>query len=128
MPKLQPKAVTRVITGRDLRLIRLFNKIPTLEMAEALNLKSRKTIENWEKQRSQPSINQLIVFCAVAGFNPSRVIAEIYQRNRHDRTQRHFINLRKCVDKNKECLLNIQRIKKSTQLFQQSQRLTKTRY
>lgn len=114
-------AVPRWITGRDLHVIRVHAKLGTPEMAKKLDLKSRKTISNWEQQNSQPNINVFIKLCAYAGFNPSLVIAEIIKRNSEDPTQKRFLNLRRCQDKGAKCLARISSMKMTAKPFKRHQ-------
>lgn len=95
---VSPLPVAVVITGRDLRLMRLRAEMTTSDMAEKLQIKSRKTIENWEQQNSEPQMNVFIRYCAHTGFNPCRVIQEIIKRNEADPSQKNFFNMDACAD------------------------------
>ena len=67
----------KIIQGHDLKYIRVQAKITTSIMAEYLGLKSRKTIENWESETSEPSINKYILFCKFADVHPGKTPLEI---------------------------------------------------
>ena len=93
----KPTQVQTYITGKDLRIMRIHSKLTTREMAAILNVKSRKTIENWEQQASAPDINQFFIYCCSAGFNPSLVIQEVIRRNEEDATQQKYFNMEACL-------------------------------
>lgn len=97
--KDQPCKVNKLITGRDLRKIRLSARLPTTILAKEIGLKSRKTINNWEEGRSEPNINQFITFCTTAGLSPGHVIAAIQSRNSQDPSQKRDFIIGKCVVK-----------------------------
>jgi len=89
--------VDTVITGQDLRMMRIHAKLNTADMAAALAVKSRKTIENWEQQNSEPGIATFIKYCMTAGFDPARVIVEVKKRNQLDPTQSRYFDLDACL-------------------------------
>lgn len=64
----------KYISGRELKKIRVAARITTSAMAEHLGLKSRKTIDNWENERSSPNINQFLLFCQFCNVHPSLLV------------------------------------------------------
>ena len=69
------------IKGEDLKSMRLFARKSAAAMSEITGVKSRKTIENWEKNKGVPSINQFIAMCEGCGFNSANIIREAVERN-----------------------------------------------
>ncbi len=63
-----------IITGTDLRRMRLKAGKTTVQMAEFANVKTRKTYENWEKNVGAPSMNQYIAMATACGFKPADLI------------------------------------------------------
>lgn len=49
-------------------------------VAQTIGVKSRKTIENWEKSSSQPKIRQFIMLAKYFGFDASKVIDACMER------------------------------------------------
>ena len=73
-----------IITGNDLRKMRLVAGETTDNMAEYAGVKTRKTYENWEANRSSPSINQFIAICTRTGFDAGKLVAEFQKRNNRE--------------------------------------------
>lgn len=69
-----------LVTGTDLRSMRLKGRQTTVEMAELVGIKTRKTIENWETNKGQPSLNQFILLALKSGFEPGLLISEYLRR------------------------------------------------
>ena len=69
------------IFGRDIKLVRLFGKKTTSDICQMLGVKSRKTVENWEADRSQPSMLQLVMICLFCNVDPSRFVDLCIQRS-----------------------------------------------
>ncbi len=63
-----------IITGTDLRRMRLKAGKTTVQMAEFANVKTRKTYENWEKNVGAPSMNQYLAMSTACGFEPAALI------------------------------------------------------
>ncbi|UAA37724.1 helix-turn-helix transcriptional regulator [Paraneptunicella aestuarii] len=59
----------RQIKGSDLRAMRQFAGLTTLQMATAAGVKTRKTYENWEKEVGFPSVNQFFLMVSACGFD-----------------------------------------------------------
>lgn len=87
----------RIITGRDLRRMRIHSQLTSAAVAAKLAIKSRKTIENWERDFCEPTITVFMEYCLSTGFNPGRVVEEILKRNSDDPTQIWDIDLEKCL-------------------------------
>lgn len=64
------------ISGSDLRIMRSEAKLTTVKMAEIAGVKTRKTYENWEKERGAPNINQYIRMVIGCGQSPSSFISD----------------------------------------------------
>lgn len=90
-------AITKHIRGNDLRKMRIHSGLTSQEMASALNIKSRKTIENWERDFCEPTIGGFVLYCLHAGFNPGLIVAEIQKRNSDDPVQGSDVDLTKCL-------------------------------
>jgi len=69
-----------IVTGTDLRIMRLKGGKTTAEMAEAAGVKTRKTYENWEQNKGQPNINQFVALCVYCGFNPGVLLSDFAKR------------------------------------------------
>ncbi|WP_232358512.1 helix-turn-helix transcriptional regulator [Paraneptunicella aestuarii] len=67
----------KIIKGVDLKAMRQFAKLTTVQMAEAAGVKTRKTYENWEKEVGCPSVNQFFQMVAACGLNYKDVL-EVY--------------------------------------------------
>lgn len=63
-----------IVNGSDLRKMRLLGGLTTKAMAKAAGVKSRKTYENWEKNKSTPNINQFFTMAHACGLEPSQLI------------------------------------------------------
>lgn len=90
------KRSEKIIAGRDLKMMRLAARKTTHQMAELLGVKSRKTIENWEAESSEPQIGVFMMLCMDTGYNPGLVLDEIFKRNEADPTQTWDIDLDNC--------------------------------
>ena len=64
-----------VISGTDLRRMRLKAGKTTIDMAEFAGVKTRKTYENWEKNVGTPNINQFIAMAKSCNYDPSKLVA-----------------------------------------------------
>ena len=69
-----------LITGTDLRILRLKGNKTTAEMADAAAVKTRKTYENWEAGKGQPNVNQFMALSVLCGFDPGRLLGEFARR------------------------------------------------
>ncbi len=69
-----------IITGTDLRRMRLKAKKTTVQMAEFASVKTRKTYENWEKNIGSPSMNQFLAMATACGFQPAELIKMYVER------------------------------------------------
>lgn len=71
----------KYLVGRDLKLMRLGAELTTSKMAEYIGVKSRKTIENWESDQSEPGINQFIKFCDICNVEAHKLVNyAVYER------------------------------------------------
>lgn len=66
-----------IISGTDLRIVRLGSGKTTNEMADIAGVKTRKTYENWEKNKGAPSMNQFLRMVQHCGFDAS-VLVKLY--------------------------------------------------
>lgn len=57
------------IRGCDLRIMRAWSGLTTMQMAKAAGVRTRKTYENWEKDMGSPSINQFFQMAEACGFD-----------------------------------------------------------
>ena len=73
-----------VITGTDLRIMRLRAGKTTVQMAEFAGVKTRKTYENWEKNVGSPSMNQYIAMATSCGFKPAELIKMYVERDTNE--------------------------------------------
>lgn len=73
-----------LVTGNDLRKMRLIAGETTDNMANYAGVKTRKTYENWEANRSSPSINQFIAICTRIGFDAGKLVQEFQNRNNQE--------------------------------------------
>ena len=73
-----------IITGTDLRIMRLRAGKTTVQMAEFASVKTRKTYENWEKNVGSPSMNQFLAMSMSCGFNPSELIKMYVDRDSNE--------------------------------------------
>ncbi|UAA37392.1 helix-turn-helix transcriptional regulator [Paraneptunicella aestuarii] len=64
-----------VISGSDLKKMRLVFDKTTQDMATAAGLRNRKTYENWEKGISAPNVNQFFALAKACGLTPSEVVS-----------------------------------------------------
>lgn len=71
---------TQIIKGKDLKLMRVRAGLTTMQAAERIAVKSRKTIENWEIERCQPTIETFMQLCSHYGFNPGLVVEACLNR------------------------------------------------
>ena len=69
-----------VITGTDLRRMRLKAGKTTVQMADFAGVKTRKTYENWEKNVGAPSMNQYIAMASACGFKAAELIKMYVER------------------------------------------------
>ncbi len=65
----------RLITGNDLRAMRMVSGKTTTAMANAAGVRTRKTYENWEKNMSSPSVNQFMAMAHECGLSAAEFIA-----------------------------------------------------
>lgn len=63
------------IKGHILRKMRTKANLTTRELAQVAGVKTRKTYENWEAGRSQPSVNQFMCVMIACGFTIIDVLA-----------------------------------------------------
>ncbi len=73
-----------IITGTDLRIMRLRAGKTTVQMAEFAGVKTRKTYENWEKNVGSPSMNQFLAMSMACGFKPAELIKMYIERDNAD--------------------------------------------
>ena len=73
-----------IITGTDLRIMRLRAGKTTVQMAEFAGVKTRKTYENWEKNVGSPSMNQFLSMSIACGFNPSELVKMYVDRDSNE--------------------------------------------
>ncbi|MCC2607301.1 helix-turn-helix domain-containing protein [Planctobacterium marinum] len=73
-----------IITGTDLRIMRLRAGKTTVQMAEFASVKTRKTYENWEKNVGSPSMNQFLAMSMACGFKPAELIKMYIERDNSD--------------------------------------------
>jgi len=73
-----------IITGSDLRAMRIVSGLTTMQMASAAGVKTRKTYENWEKGQGTPNINQFIWMASRCGVNASEFIANCEGRKEYN--------------------------------------------
>ncbi|BDX05985.1 helix-turn-helix transcriptional regulator [Planctobacterium marinum] len=73
-----------IITGTDLRIMRLRAGKTTVQMAEFAGVKTRKTYENWEKNVGSPSMNQFLAMSMACGFKPAELIKMYIERDNSD--------------------------------------------
>ena len=76
--------MNQIITGKDLRLMRITADKTTSEMANFAGVKTRKTYENWEKEVGQPGINQWISMALNCGYQPDLLIEQFTLREMGD--------------------------------------------
>jgi len=69
--------IIKYIDGAFLRKMRLEKGHTTVKMAEIAGVKTRKTYENWEKNKGEPNINQLIFMIIGCDQVPSVVFKNI---------------------------------------------------
>lgn len=62
------------ITGKDLRQYRKEAKLTTAKMAQVAGVKTRKTYENWEAEKSFPDMNQLLHMLIAMNVDPVEFI------------------------------------------------------
>lgn len=62
------------ITGHDLKRMRIKTGKTTEQVKDIVGIKSRKTIENWEAGRSEPSHNQFIQLSIAYGYDTAKLI------------------------------------------------------
>lgn len=75
----------RKITGADLRAMRRFAGMTTVEMAAAAGVKTRKTYENWERDISFPNVNQYFQMVSACGLDPETLIHLINAKQQQQR-------------------------------------------
>lgn len=73
--------VDKIVTGRDLKLMRLKAGKTPEQVAGHLNLKSPKTCVNWEFDRSGPDVNQWLKILVFYGVNPYKFVKAALNRN-----------------------------------------------
>lgn len=78
------KGTDPLVTGNDLRKMRLVAGETTDNMADYAGVKTRKTYENWEANRSSPNINQFIAICERTGFDAGKLVTEFQQRDNRE--------------------------------------------
>lgn len=81
---LYNKGCQPLITGNDLRKIRILASETTYNMAEYAVVKTRKTYENWEANKSAPDMNQFAAMMLKIGFDPALLLAQFIQRNNQE--------------------------------------------
>lgn len=64
----------KTISGQALRKIRIMAGLTTSAVASALGVKSRKTIENWERDYCEPTVNQFLHYCQICEADPYDVV------------------------------------------------------
>lgn len=73
-----------IITGQDLRFMRVVADKTTSEMASYAGVKTRKTYENWEKGAGQPGMNQWLSMVRHCGYEPELLIEQFVNRTDHN--------------------------------------------
>ena len=63
------------ISGGDLRAMRIMAKLTTVDMAEAAGVEKPEIYEEWEAEKSSPSIHQLISLTKACGLSCADTIA-----------------------------------------------------
>jgi DNA-binding XRE family transcriptional regulator len=69
-----------IITGKDLRTMRVIADKTTSEMAKFAGVKTRKTYENWEKEVGQPKVNQWLQMARCCGYQPDLLVEQFVER------------------------------------------------
>lgn len=69
-----------LMTGIDLKLMRLKGQKTTAELASVAGVKTRKTYENWEHNIGQPNVNQFMAMALFCGFEPGSLLGEFIKR------------------------------------------------
>lgn len=69
----------KIISGLELRKIRIEAGLTTSVVAAEVGVKSRKTIENWERDFCEPTINQFLKYCHACSTHPDEVVANIFK-------------------------------------------------
>lgn len=69
-----------IVTGRDIKIVRLRGDKTQKQIADQLGVKSRKTIENWEKGQSEPSHNQFIQMVHFCGLDAAKLTDLLVKR------------------------------------------------
>lgn len=59
--------------GSDLRTLRRFAGVDSGDIAAFAGVKSGKTIENWERGRGKPSVDQFVAISIGLGFDPAKL-------------------------------------------------------
>ena len=72
--------MSMLISGKDLRLMRITADKTTSEMAGYAGVKTRKTYENWEKGIGQPGINQWLLMAIHCGYQPDLLVDQFMHR------------------------------------------------
>jgi transcriptional regulator with XRE-family HTH domain len=72
--------ITQFVTGNDLRVLRKYAGFTTTRMAEIAGVKTRKTYENWEKNKGSPCTNQLIAMAIACKVNPVAFLKDCIER------------------------------------------------
>lgn len=64
--------------------MRLKAQKTTTDMAKIAGIKTRKTYENWEKNKAQPNMNQFIKMVEACGFDCTNIVYQCLQRRKLD--------------------------------------------
>jgi transcriptional regulator with XRE-family HTH domain len=90
-----------LITGTDLRILRLKGNKSTVDMAEVAAVKTRKTYENWEAGKGKPNINQFMALSVYCGFDPGLLVSEFARRGNtsFSGADHHAIDWESCLIK-----------------------------
>lgn len=67
-----------------MRIMRLRGGKTTAEMAEIVGVKTRKTYENWEKNKGCPTMNQYLLMVRFCGFDAGALVNMYMDRENVD--------------------------------------------
>lgn len=71
----------KYISGEDIKRIRKSSGLTTAQISALANVKTRKTISNWENGVGEPSINQFLQICRGCGFDYYQIIVQVLNRS-----------------------------------------------
>ena len=78
---MEKNVIDKIVTGRDLKLMRLHAGKSPEEMTTLLGHKSAITYNKWESDESGPDLNQWLHIVMYLGFNPSTLIDAALERD-----------------------------------------------